>query len=1050
MSHPPFDYDAIVIGTGFGGAVSAARLVQAGLRVLVLERGMRYEGSAFPALPRNAQVLPDTARYTWSSREGRLGLWDVRDLGATHAAQAAGYGGGSLIYANVQLRPPEEALATWPQSASCAHTRGALDAYYDLAAFMLDVRPIHKAGQGLYPLHKTSGLRAAAKQLGHGDKALFTPLAVRFDKEGINRFGKHQAQCVGCGECNSGCRFGAKSSLDKNYLAIVEQAPEHGGQRATIRTLAEAFAIERIEIEQQAGYGVDFYDHTVIDQTLPGAARQRARDKTDGKKTEPRRAQPDDEIAAPDQVRATARYVFVCAGALGSTELLFRSREQDLLPMTTRALGHNYFGNSDALGVVLRAKNIQEPNAGPVITTAVVHRGKDGEAPWLMVQDGGYGAPVHTMVRAFFESPAWLGRNRFHEHGAVAMPEKLGEPLPKLARKPEVFPLVRRNASIAEGVYNVERALELEAMIPDQLKLAGRALTERAERWFGSDVEETIAQLQERIVRGAANNSARLFFFKKPLRPFAWLFRKVYGAAAKLIRFLVTSGARGALEMEGTPTPKKVALGTLTARVMKERYDLRDQRTAFVRLLKTLSRHGSSSGDAEESLQKTAVLLSMGRDQQRHTLSFAQGNLKAEMNERDRGTVRLYSHQERFMREIASALGGELRLNPAWSQAHTPITVHGQGGCGMHPDPDKGVTDLDGQVHGCPGLYVMDAALFPSPVGVNPSATILAVAERHIERFIHAHVDPSFVAPERRALDAYVATKPGAAWHAALMEQQAVIDDTRPSRELLPSIGIEFKERMFGFSSQTQNGAPNLLGTRQTEGRYGAYEACYLAGRTANDSVQLDFHVRASDLPAFLADPEHVAELSGALTLSGPYADKLFDGPGPHAPITGHGTIAILAPSRAKTERMFRYIWTGHLPDGRKLALEGHKRVRDEPGQDEWKDTTALFFWLRAEPKRLSARGQPFDELTHGVARVSLDEFLNDQLASMKVTGLRGAPVEKDEGVFEEGAPDPATVLWAMASFGAFFFGNLADVYLREADLARRVLQRSLSLAGGA
>src|SRR5436190_18819159 len=96
----PERYDAIVIGTGFGGAVTAARLTQAGLRVLVLERGMRYHKDDFPALPRSGEVLPDPARYAWSSNEGRYGLWDVRDLDGAYAVTAAGYGGGSLIYAN--------------------------------------------------------------------------------------------------------------------------------------------------------------------------------------------------------------------------------------------------------------------------------------------------------------------------------------------------------------------------------------------------------------------------------------------------------------------------------------------------------------------------------------------------------------------------------------------------------------------------------------------------------------------------------------------------------------------------------------------------------------------------------------------------------------------------------------------------------------------------------------------------------------------------------------------------------------------------------------
>ena len=141
MTQRPDRYDAIVIGTGFGGSVTAARLAQAGARVLVLERGMRYSGDTFPALPRDGQAIADPARFVWSSEEGRLGLWDVRDLGATHAASAAGYGGGSLIYANVHLRAPQEVFEGWPKP----YSRAALDPYYDLAAHMLEVDTIESA-----------------------------------------------------------------------------------------------------------------------------------------------------------------------------------------------------------------------------------------------------------------------------------------------------------------------------------------------------------------------------------------------------------------------------------------------------------------------------------------------------------------------------------------------------------------------------------------------------------------------------------------------------------------------------------------------------------------------------------------------------------------------------------------------------------------------------------------------------------------------------------------------------------------------------------------
>jgi len=125
-------FEAIVIGTGFGGAVAACRRVQAGFRICVLERGRRYESdsvpeteepvSDLPELPPGDRIAPDLARWRFGADQG---LWDVQDLGDAHAVQAAGYGGGSLIYANVHLRPPARLFDRgWP----AGYTRAALDA----------------------------------------------------------------------------------------------------------------------------------------------------------------------------------------------------------------------------------------------------------------------------------------------------------------------------------------------------------------------------------------------------------------------------------------------------------------------------------------------------------------------------------------------------------------------------------------------------------------------------------------------------------------------------------------------------------------------------------------------------------------------------------------------------------------------------------------------------------------------------------------------------------------------------------------------------------
>src|SRR6266849_636994 len=128
----PAKYDAVVIGTGFGGAVSACRLAQAGLKVGVFERGRRYEG--YNKFPRNWNDPTDG--WLWEHEQG---LFDVKPVSEMFIVQAAAYGGGSQIYANVHLRVPPDGFAHgWPEG----YTRELLDPYYDVVAYMLNITPI--------------------------------------------------------------------------------------------------------------------------------------------------------------------------------------------------------------------------------------------------------------------------------------------------------------------------------------------------------------------------------------------------------------------------------------------------------------------------------------------------------------------------------------------------------------------------------------------------------------------------------------------------------------------------------------------------------------------------------------------------------------------------------------------------------------------------------------------------------------------------------------------------------------------------------------------
>ena len=119
-------YGAVVIGSGFGGAVAACRLAQAGVDVAVLERGRRYPRGSFP---RRFDGFADG--WFWAREQG---LFDVKPVQEIQVVQAAGYGGGSLIYANVHLRPTADVFARgWPEG----YSRETLDPYYDLVGSTL-------------------------------------------------------------------------------------------------------------------------------------------------------------------------------------------------------------------------------------------------------------------------------------------------------------------------------------------------------------------------------------------------------------------------------------------------------------------------------------------------------------------------------------------------------------------------------------------------------------------------------------------------------------------------------------------------------------------------------------------------------------------------------------------------------------------------------------------------------------------------------------------------------------------------------------------------
>lgn len=478
--------DIVVIGTGFGGAVAACRLAQAGAAPLVLERGRRYDPGDFPSMPAEGDLFPDLAGWSFG-QDG--GLWDVVDLGPVRAVMAAGYGGGSLIYANVHMRAPSEVLATWP----APYRARSFGAYYDRVAAMLDVRPYRK------PMPKRDALVSVADLLGRKAQLFEPALAITLDAKpnDVNEFGRAQKPCDECGECCTGCNRGAKNTLDRNYLAKAEDAG------AEVRTQAEVIAIERVEPDVGSGYRIRYLDH------LRGGI----------------------------ECSVTADYVFLGAGAVHTTRLLLVSQ---LGPQG--AVGSRYFGNSDAIAMVYDAQHALHPTYGPTITTALLHTRPSGfpnggRDEWFMVQDGGYPAALH---RAFgmLRAPLFADRNRYAEkpldgRTIAKVAEPPARPPPPPAPRPE------RPGSMVDAALTALDDPLFDVIVPATLRRSLDEARARGEKALRSTIEATIEgmdrTLEERLV--AAGELAH------PSMP-RWFLRLVAKAERGLMRVALRTFAK--------------------------------------------------------------------------------------------------------------------------------------------------------------------------------------------------------------------------------------------------------------------------------------------------------------------------------------------------------------------------------------------------------------------------------------------------------------------------------------------------------------------------
>ena len=209
-------WDAIVVGSGFGGSVSALRLAEKGYKVLVIEKGKRYRTEDFPRTNWNLR------KYFWMPRIFLYGIQSITLLKDIFIFHGTGVGGGSLVYANTLLIPPDEAFEnqSWPG----ADWKKRLAPYYEKAKMMLGAVPAQHQAE------TDKILKDCADYMGKGSSYHKVDVGVYFGKPGeivedpyFNGKGPQRSGCTLCGGCMVGCRYNAKNTLDKNYLFLAEQ-----------------------------------------------------------------------------------------------------------------------------------------------------------------------------------------------------------------------------------------------------------------------------------------------------------------------------------------------------------------------------------------------------------------------------------------------------------------------------------------------------------------------------------------------------------------------------------------------------------------------------------------------------------------------------------------------------------------------------------------------------------------------------------------------------------------------------------------------------------
>lgn len=454
MSPASEHFDAVVVGSGFGGSVTSYRLAEAGYGVCLLERGKAFAPNSFPRSPLGMK------RQFWDPSEGLHGMFNMWSFENIDAIVASGLGGGSLIYANVLLRKDEEWFVReepgngswkdgyeyWPV------TRADLDPHYDRVERMMNVQK-YPLDQAPYDKTlKTLAFRDAARKLGL-DWSLVN-LAVTFANPGDpplvgepikedrpNIHGATRLTCKLTGECDLGCNHGSKNSLDYTYIT----AAWHAG--ADIRTRHEVRAIEPRE---GGGYRVEYVIHTEESEGTP----------TDTK--------------ALDRHTMTCDRLVLAAGTLGTTYLLLKNRAA--FPGLSRALGTRFGGNGDLLTFARncmtevdgkKVPNVLDSAHAPVITSAIrvadeLDGGRPGDRGFYL-EDAGQPEFVSWMLQLIDTPKSLLEQRRglagtlrgLFSHQDTDVGAEISQLLGDCSESSGFLPLLGMGRDVPEGIMSL-------------------------------------------------------------------------------------------------------------------------------------------------------------------------------------------------------------------------------------------------------------------------------------------------------------------------------------------------------------------------------------------------------------------------------------------------------------------------------------------------------------------------------------------------------------------------------------------------------------------